>query len=196
MWGAFRLMVVSRSLDDGDQDNITIDVEVIDCMRAKLQFRHLPPTTLGSGATTLAHKFHAVLHSIFLIAGKSPQSFAKLCDSIATGTFDLGCESSLPRIRAVAPHILFPWSFLDFAGEGDDLVPVEDDWEEDPPEEGGAGDGRARDENPVAPPSIGFQAALPVPGLLHIIHNAGNALLSVMTFLDNFVSRTCLYVSS
>lgn len=85
--------------DEGDKEVLDIDEMVRATLEANIHFHHPPPPTmLGAGCTTIAHKFHAVAHSFFLEAGESEESFASFHDEMATDTFDLGTEMALPRV--------------------------------------------------------------------------------------------------
>lgn len=167
MWRPRRL----TNVDESDPETLEIDEVARATLEDSLHFHHLPPTVLGAGCTTLAHKFHAVSHSVFLEAGDSAESFAAFHREVAVGTFDLGTEMALPRVLPVAATALFPWAFR---REVEELLEGEvDTWQ-------APSDGQ---------PSETPHAALGAPGLLHIIHNAGSDLLEVITGLDDEVTR-------
>ena len=164
-----------------DEDCLARGKVLIDAIAPALQFHHLPPTVLGAGCSTLAHKFHAVSHAVFLEAGETEESFVRYSQDIVTGTFDLGTEMALPRVLPVQPTTLFPWAFR----RGDEdmvLQPEDDDWgvsivPAEQPALAGIGE------------DFSYQAALVAPGLLHIIHNAGSALLEVVPDLDKEITK-------
>lgn len=138
-------------------------------LRRKLKFHYLPPVILGSGGTSLGHKFQAVLHSMFLEAGSSAKDLANFCNQVVTGTSDLGTEFGLPAIQPVGVRELFPWAYpLHGGDEGpcDVLAESEQQLDED----------------------VGLQRALAAPGLLHIIHNIGEDLLERLPTLDKAVT--------
>ena len=57
------------------------------------------------------HKFHAVLHSVFLDAGSDAASFARYLEEFVAGTYDLGVEFGLSSIPPIDVRVLFPWAF-------------------------------------------------------------------------------------
>ena len=57
-------------------ETLELEDQLIYQIRRRIHWHYCAPNTLATGGTTLAHKFHAVMHSLFLEAGSS---FQDLC---------------------------------------------------------------------------------------------------------------------
>ena len=151
-----------------------------------LLYHHLPVVVLVAGGATLAHKFHAIVYSFYLESGYSKQALAQMCSEVHACTSDFGVEFSSPQIAPIPVHKVLPWMMRS------------DDVSELMPEGDFAIIGREAPDLGDDEPSVSFQAALAVPGLLHIVHNAANEMLTVAATLDAHVSSmatVCAWLS-
>lgn len=157
-----------------DEEALRLDEETFDLMGGVFQHHFMPTMALGNGSTTLSDKSHPVMYSFFLEAGSSSESVAEYCRSMVCGTFDSGVEFSLPVVQNIGVATSFPWVESQTCSdsvvfqEGDDFEVLED-------------------ESPIV--DIGLDGALHVPGLLHVIHNAGSDLLAQPPALDGVVDK-------
>jgi len=176
--------------DVEDAGALRLDAESMRVLGEELAIHHLPPTALAPGRTTLADKFHAVMHACFLESGATQQDFQQFCHDVVAGTYDLGVEFSLPTIQPVPIKHLFPW-FRDqkaHAERAPDIV---------------LGEGGGDDFNMVAGSDsdcedagsslhVSLASSLASPGLLHVIHNAAHDILSVSPLLSEAVDKLAL----
>lgn len=136
-----------------------------------------PTVQLGFGRATLAHKFQAIMHA-FLLMSPNVAAFVELVGSVVSWTSDYGVEVGFSRILPLAVADVFP-----FLQEHVDESGGEVDFAADPP---------AQEETevdfaasiPMAPSAptrlreaqIDVSHSFEVPGVLHILHNAGRGL--------------------
>ena len=151
---------------------------------------HLPIMGLGSGRTTLQDKFCSVMFAMLLEAGSTENSLNVFLQGIIAGTFDLGVEFALSKVRATSLQQLFPWYQVDKDG------PVECADVEPGPEgldvcqdlvDAHFGFDIVPDPEPVQ--NISLSHMLSVPGPLHILDNATNSLLDHMPFLRTAIPQ-------
>ncbi len=135
-----------------------------------------PPIILGAGRTALADKFCACLHAFFLETG-SPEALSEYCSSVQSMTTDLGVEFSLGDTLPTKFSSIFPWAS---ASQSQQRCCAEQEDLDDLPDE----DGEAE-----AYVGLSFSSSLAIPGLLHIIHNAANGLLTVMPCLSSAIDK-------
>jgi hypothetical protein len=146
--------------------------ELMERLRVGLKLHRLPPVLLGSGRTKAIHKFCAVAHAVYLETGTSSTLYQYLSEVLST-TSDMGTEFILAEMQPVLTREIFPWMLDDLedvaalanVDELDDLPDV------------------------AAHSSISLQNSLSTPGLLHIIHNASNSVMSVMPTLKEAVTK-------
>ena len=136
---------------------------LIDQMAEKFKDFRTPPVVMGSGGTSLAHKFHAFIHALFLLSG-GPQHLSDLTKAIMGITTDLGTESGLHRIMPLPLAGVLPWAVPPKAPGAQD-----DEWPEEAVQEA----------------SLDLTGALGIPGILHIVHNISVGLTGVMEGLTH-----------
>ena len=70
-----------------------------------------PNVALGCGRTTLADKFSAIMHSLFLLTGaaRACEVFIGFVRGLATLTTDHGVEMNLAFVRPVPIRDILPW---------------------------------------------------------------------------------------
>lgn len=161
-----------ESSSTDDEDAWAAEKPLLRVLDKGLQESRLPVLVLGSGRTGLMHKFQTLLHGCFLVAGTRLSSVKTLMESIVSCTSDLGTEYSLPT---VAPRRFGEW--LPWASAGRVPGPVQQ-----APEESDMS--QACD---MIDPEVSLEAAIPVAGLLHILHNAGNSLLRACPTLESTI---------
>lgn len=171
--------------DLGDQMALEVDQANIEFLKSELMQHTLPSVSLGTTGGTLAHKFHAALHSIFLEAGTSEEDLARYCSEICACTTDMGTEFALPLVAPMPVAEVFPWLKQEtregpvWSCDMDDFALV-----------------AAEHCSPAA--EVSFCSALAFPGLLHIIHNAASDMLTVTEVLDGQVdclAKVCALLS-
>ena len=147
----------------------------MDRLRGMLVMHRLPPMTLGSGRTSLADKFAATMQSFWLESGTA-ESLSDYCASLVSTTTDLGTEFGLSDLQPIPVTSALPF----VSGQPAELViQPELDLDNMPDEE----PGRANHEDVL----VSLEASVSVPGLLHILHNAGNALTAACDTLSDTV---------
>ena len=167
------LLGARKYSDLDDQQALEMDRAAIELLRSDLVYHSFPPTALGSTGGTLAQKFQAVMHALFLESCSSAGSMVKICVS----TFDLGTEFSLPKVQPVPLFDVFPWASLQEptvtfeCPEADDLGVAQDMLNSDIFQE-------------CEQQHLSLTSSLAVSGVLHIIHNAANDVLTVTKVLD------------
>lgn len=150
--------------------------------RIRKCFRELtpPPALLGMGKARsgLALKFHAAMHSLYLMAGPGPclEAFA---GSIWSWVTDHGTESGFSHIGPVGLGTLFPY-ILDSEGLSCQagLLQQEIDFSME-----------ANHEDVKGEPTISCQGSVAVPGLLRILHNCFLALGNVMQHFSEAITH-------
>ena len=132
---------------------------------------HLPPSVvIGSGFASLYHKYHAVIHALWLETG-SASLLSQYCASIFGFTSDQGVEfglSKVPPLRAVQvlPWMPLPSRHMDMH----DWAPAE------------------QVEQVHQAAMIDFRGSVSVAGCLHIIHNSTSDLAKSMPHFDDMVT--------
>ena len=154
-----------------------LERQTMEQLRAAIKMHRLPPTTLGSGRTTVADKFCCCIHAMWLESG-SPKDVQDYCGSFVATTTDMGHEFALgdiadTPIKSILPWVQLPEPEVEFI-DCDDLEDVPEDGF--PPAE--------RDEF-----KVGFGTSIAVAGLLHVIHNAGNDLATVCHTLPEVIEQ-------
>ena len=120
----------------------------------------LPPSGLEHQRSDVHHKVHAFVHSLWTAAGKSLPDVISCVASFAT---DFGTEAGISRTRAPA-EIVCPQLDQDGAFQAsDELAAAPDPW-----------------------PLLDFTAALPVPGIHHIMHNICQDVCEQLPQFDQF----------
>ena len=176
-----KLSLPRRFSDLSDSQAHEIDRAADEFLRTELHYHSYPPIWLGSTGGTLAQKFQAVMHAFFLESGRSVEMMQQSCRDICVSTFDLGTEFSLPRVQPIELSELFPWATmpeprLNFdCAEANDLDVAADMLNDQAFLEQEQG-------------KVCLTSSLAVSGVLHIIHNAANDLLTVAKVLDEQVN--------
>ena len=144
---------------------------------------HLPPLVLGLGQTNLAGKFSCVLHAAYLEAGSTFESLQQFLSEVVSCTTDFGVEFGLSKVAPISIREALPWypqSLLEVLVPAalHDIQEHDDAWA--PP--------AAADAPPVlVDDKVSMTATLAIPGLLHILHNAADDLLSCMPLIESAV---------
>ena len=169
LWQAFKICCqLCLPVDERDPD-----FDEADALDWLAQFLHRHPgmlTVLGSGRSGLVYKFKCWCHSLRM-ESTSWQMVVDLASSVVSFTTDFGTESHFADLPAVRLYNVFPWAARDVGG-GFAFV----------------GMGQAHAAGLAAAPAtlvVRLTGALPVPGLLHILHNIAKDLSGS---LDNFAS--------
>lgn len=173
-----------QTADINDQMALDLDYGMMDFLSSELTHHTLPSTSLGGTGGTLAHKFHAVLHSFFLEAGSSSADLVSFCKDISSCTTDLGTEFALPLISPMPVSQIFPWIK---AERRNDIV-----------SDSSLDDFHLMDTGDDVAHLLSLSSSLAFPGLLHIIHNAASQVLTVTELLDSQVdalSKVCALLS-
>ncbi len=135
-----------------------------------LKVHRLPPVLLGSGRTKAVHKFCAVSHAIFLETG-TQGTLSKYLSEVISTTSDLGTEFILADMQPVSCRELFPWM------------------QDDPDAVEALAAAYCLDDIPPNDDRISLHTSLSTPGLLHIIHNASNSLMTVMPAISEAIKQ-------
>ena len=80
-------------------------------MCALLRISRPPNVALGCGRTTLADKFSAIMHSLFLITGaaRNCEVFIESVRRLVILTTDHGVEMNLAFVQPVGIRDILPW---------------------------------------------------------------------------------------
>lgn len=153
-----------RSVEDDDDEKEKLEIEIMSQMKSLICKMHCPPLVLPSGRTGRSDKFFVVMLGLFLISGYSVELFLYTCRQLMTRASDFGIEFKLPKIKLIPFKVIFPWYQRDpncnlLDGDGFVEAPAYD---------------------PVLDTPVSMNRAIDCPGLLHILHNAGDGLLDVM----------------
>ena len=157
------------------------ELALMSFIRSHIQHHVPPPVQLGVRRASLAHKFQAALHVLFLLCG-SLEGCAQLLQSIPAWISDYGTEIAVARVRRALVKDCFPYfkhATDEVAGqmEVDFAAPDEADF--------------AADDAKPPGSTLAFDAstALEVPGILHVLHNAGRHLESALKNFSDAVTR-------
>ena len=119
--------------------------------------KHISPALeLGSGKTKRVHKLVSLVHTLQLLA-PTYQYIPTLARTLAATTSDMGVEAGVPRAQPFKLRDMVP--YIDAAPPAQ--APDADDFEDLPP---------------LWDPEVDLGGCTEIPGLLHIIHNAGRGL--------------------
>ena len=157
-----------------------------------------PPVLLGGGKSrsTLAIKFRAVLHALFLIGGPFSM-LEKLLKGIHTWTSDFGTEAGFSLIEPVALKKIFDYLEAPGGVEEPDMAPLEREDLEEPDFAAPAGVAPAPQQ--PADEVADVTGSVLAPGLLHIIHNSTLDLAKCMQHFRGVVyklKKVCKMLSS
>ena len=167
----------ARQLTDSDNDEaLELEVHLLSFLAARMRLHHLPLVVLGSGRATLADKFSCLMHGFLLEAGGDCESLIQYCSEVRVITTDFGTEYGLSRVGAVSINNLFPWI------SGKQVEAVECGLDDD-------GFDPVELQDPHLNHPVSLEEAIPVPGILHILHNASNSLTDSLKCLDACVGQ-------
>lgn len=148
---------------------------------------------MGKNRSGLALKFHAMVHALFLLAPDKESLEVLIKHCIPCWLSDQGTESGVAHIKPISLKRLFPWmrdgvelvKDVDFAAQPE-LDPtsgsehaVEDDFA--PPLDPAEPAQQHQEPQHNRPKKVGeiiidTTSSFEIPGLLHMIHNAGKGL--------------------
>ena len=156
-------------LDEAEiQQEIALAKAVATCVH-----RHpCPPVGLGRG--DLLHELHALYHALFLEVG-DPRQLSWVSSCICAITSDRGVEAGYPQAPAFAFHDMFPYFLPAQVMQVDGA-----DFSDNAP--GLDGFGIETETHRLC-----LQEALPIPGCLHIVHNATRHMLGAMPHFEQKV---------
>ena len=151
-------------------------------VRDKIVVHISPALELGSGRTKRANKLQVLAHSLMLLSPRY-RDIPTLSKAMASSCSDFGVEAGVLRIKPVHVGELFPYLNLkDDVQEELPRAPDECDFEfeNQPP-------GLVDMPDPLPP--LDFTKCTEIPGLLHIVHNAGRGLESKLKHYNDSYLR-------
>ena len=131
-----------------------------------------PPVALGVGAGSLSDKFAAICHA-FRLESSSWHDVAKIFSRFLSVTTDYGTEVGLQQLPALDVAAIHPF------------------WQDDVHEDDGMVDDVADDmvDAVVARVPLSMRSAMPVPGSMHVLHNALSDLGEALPHFEEWVTR-------
>ena len=95
------------------EEEFAAEVTMMDLLRSFFEMHRPPPVAMGSGNTTVACKFIAVLHALFLDVGASVGylCFQAFMHEIKVSTTDHGVEFTVRFVHPMPVHTCLPWTF-------------------------------------------------------------------------------------
>ena len=164
---ARRLIMLRQDEEVSTEDDQIYEEEIalVDTLKSLLVIHIPPPIVLASGRVTVVDKFQGAMHGTYLETGSS-RALATACENTVASTTDLGVEFSLPHVQPspfsnVLPHY--------DPGECPPAHDIDDDF--------------GNLASAVLDGDISLCNTLGIPGMLHMIHNAANCLLSILVVL-------------
>ena len=216
LWGHLEV-IAEESLHD-DFDTLTPDqkhaaaLASMSSIRQSLQVHALPATQIGFGASGFSAKAASLLHALRL-EHFTDEGTSRCVSEIRAVVSDGGVESLLTRACPMVLSEMLPY-FEDTSAKNVEALLRHSSFEEedvrlgqreiaaeqplpevfeDAPIHAGAGQLAAGDEQVFeAVPEIpvaDFQASFPIPGMLHIIHNATKGLTSVLASCEDNLEK-------
>ena len=177
LWGS-----LSANRDRSDRDFIeqgyelsSRERELFDVICPGLSTHLFPSVVIGSGHASLYHKYHSLMHALWLETGDAV-SLAAFAKSIFSFTTDQGTEASFSKIPAIKVSTLFPW--IPIPGPLEEAVLDEHEWAPGPD---------AADLHHAA--QIDLSASIGVPGMLHFVHNSSKDLSRGMPKFDLVIAQ-------
>ena len=172
-WGDIASVMQMADIDEQMQ-LIEEQYECMDWLRQRIRTHTAPSVQLGMGKNraSLALKFSAIVHSLFLLA-PTLWDLEAITKSIVTWVTDYGTERSLGRIKKISIDKVLP--FLATAMQEEDF-----------------GAGQVQDEDfggDMAKPEVDLTSSLDTPGMLHVISNATKDLKKSMTMYSDMVQN-------
>ena len=151
------------------EEDVETETALVKSVSGCIHRHPCPPVGLGRG--DLLHELHALYHCMFLETG-DPKLLAWMTSCVCAITSDRGVEAGYPKAPAFAFHDMFPY-----------FVPP-------PPMQPDGNGFESLDDQPdqaeveAESHRLCLQGALPVPGCLHIVHNATRHMLSAMPHFE------------
>ena len=169
------LRLGAESDSDGDEgaEEFKREQDLMSELAGCFEMRRPPPVLLGSGRTRLPDKFVTCMHSLSLECS-SPHALSSLCREVATTTTDLGVEYGMSSIASIPANVALPWMALPTPEESGCPDHLDDDWGAPPAAQW---------------PLVGLEGAVPIAGLLHIIHGVATNLLTMSEVMDTTVTQ-------
>lgn len=155
----------------GDHEIVMEEEGLMRRLDSSLRMHRTPPILLGSGKTSLVHKFCATIHAFFLEAGTKLR-LEHMTGEVFAMTTGLGVEFGMSRTQPRPVSAVLQWMVVDHG------LPMQDDV-----------DLNCLKQLPDEEAKVHLTGALAVPGLLHILHNAFNSLLGAMDSINEAVSQ-------
>ena len=150
------------------EDEVDTEVNLLKAVASCIHRHPCPPVGLGRG--DLLHELHALYHALFLETGE-PKLLSQMVSSVCAITSDRGVEAGYPQAPSYAFHDLFPYFAQQQSMHCDG-----DDWEAETVPEADPVDCQVH--------RLSLQNTLPIPGCLHIVHNATRHMLSAMPHFE------------
>ena len=152
-----------------------------------IQKHPMVPVGLGSARADIWHELRAMYHAMYLETG-SASLLAAMAQSVTAVVSDRGTEAGIPQTHPVPFNMFFPHlsSGVSFEMDGADLLAMPVQERPDAPHPnlddlGEAGQVPGEDRHAVEQePRLSMQQSLPIPGCLHIVHNATRNMLHAM----------------
>ena len=172
LWG---VRDANRGLVDLEQRYMASNRErqLFAIIRLGLTSHLFPSVVVGSGHASVYHKYHSVMHSIFLETGDA-LSLAEFARAIFSVTTDQGTEASFSNLPAVKVVTLFPWISI----PGPQEVIDEHCWAPGPD----AASLHLASE-------LDLSRSVGIPGMLHIVHNSSKDLSRGMPNFESVISQ-------
>ena len=183
-----------------------VEEELMNAIRDRILKMTAPLVQLGR--TSLAMKFQATMHSLFLLSS-SCDMLSFMVSSVPGWISDYGTERHFSYVEPIEMHHVFPWVSPSETPEPPPELQVEEvdfasspvapatptvmyqepdfaDAFDDPPDlidmDRDTDDAQGQARAPLVPRRLlDLTSSLEIPGLLHIIHNAGRTLEKSMT---------------
>ena len=153
--------------DHGDyHSHMDEETEALCALKAVLKCeRVLPVLQLGSGRSSVGHKFQVITQACFCEAGDTQELLQAYMGSVDSYSGDMGVEFGVPSIRNMRVSQVLPWIKPDIVKEGQ-IISENEEWVV------GAKGIKVECE-------VGLESALRVPTLMHVISNASNDFVDV-----------------
>ena len=93
----------------------------MDRLRAFLHIHKFPLVVLASGRESVAFKFEAGTHALYLESGPALRDLQRLMQEVLVSTTDMGVEHILGKVKPVPFMELFPWADAAYIQSGSPL---------------------------------------------------------------------------
>ena len=99
-------------------DLLQLEKHIMDRLRAFLQIHKFPLVVLASGRESVAFKFEAVTHALYLESGPAVRDLQRLMQEVLVTTTDMGVEHSLGKANPVPFMQPLPWADVAYIQSG------------------------------------------------------------------------------